>query len=64
MNKKQFAIIISYIGVALSFFGLGWFFGRKFGIINIPLWQASLIIIGFILIIFSFFPINKNITKW
>jgi len=59
MNKKEYLRVLGYIGTALFFLGLGWFFGRTFGKIEISL-RIFLIFFGIILFLLSFaFPKKK-----
>ncbi len=63
MERKQFLRMSMILGIVIFSFGLGWFVGLKVGEIYIPLWRALLIFIGFLLILFSFYPTKKKRKK-
>lgn len=59
MKKEKLAEILMYLGIALFFFGLGWFFGRNYELPGIELWRFVLIVIGIALMIISLLPKKK-----
>ncbi len=52
--------ILLYAGFLFFVFGVGWYFGMKFGEVEIEIWRAVLMVIGLFLMVLSAYQWRKR----